>query len=752
MEKIGEKALKMACLQVVPGTEFFVVEDLQKGCEALKTPYLVLKGLGYYDIFLIYESPSFEPFLTNCGPIRNILNSNVFNCFSYLGQHAEAMFEKLQDATFVGVSLLKLNPLASTDMFQIELSLAEYLNANLQKNWFVLGTLGWNELVLLIKSNDFSLVAQKLFELNYDQGNTPGQLNYLLKTFSTIGINHKKLPSPQPDQTLLEIEKELLMHQGLKDEIGQHIIPSISIASRPIYYKEIVRYWREKGFVTVDLIGRYDIMVKSSEKISWANLLAHILRFRYEFRNQIHSTFTNIGLNDNIATSELRESDPATETHLPSEPSKNIVSKMLKGYNIEESEKLLGLGNSRKLAKYFFSLISAIQNPTHGDAFWDMADYYGALINFAKTLGTSQSTTEEKTPEELFLNATDNISRGAAVRQYGIYGSHEGLPGDLSFVGGGVQRALLALEYIPSHVLRRIKSLWYGFLIAEDPKFAHYNEIIVVPFSDLWRPNSWWQIYHEIGHIIESRTSLIRFEGPNRNPVVEKFIHDLPEQDRELYRKLLLELTAEVLGFLLGFFGDIDFFINNLWTLLKRLSSLPTRLDYIGKYVIRSFFVEMFYRLFLKTPPDPGEQFTTQSKAKEQLLLHLEKIETSGFDLGDKHEREFFACYHASSISKLYHIAVSLNQKIKELELSKQFSFSPHKADEDSELDKTVDEILNGRMWPHGIKHPEYLLYRLLKEGGDLSFSSKIATVLTFWNASIKHLKNEFAIGTIDPS
>ncbi len=454
----------------------------------LKTPHLVLKGLGFCDVFLIYESPSFEPYLTDVGPIENILNSHVFNCFSFLGRHADAMFESLQDTTFIGVGLLKLNPLAKAEIIQIEVSLVEYLKSTLNDNWFILGTLGWNELILFIKSDKLGQVAQNLLHFSYDQKtDSRAMSNYLLKTFSTIGINHKKLPSPRPDQTLAKIEQDLLIHSGLKEEIGPAIIPSVSIAATPLYYNSIRGYWEEEGFFPTDVIGRFDIIVGVPERTTWANFLAHILHFRYEFRDRILATSTNISLNYEVIPPKL--SDSGNGNNAISEASQNIISKMLKYFNENEneSEKLFGMINSKKLTKYFFSIKEALQNPMHGNVFWDMSEYYEFLLRSATRIKNSPSSTEE-TSEELFLNATYSISRGAAVRQYGIYGFQEGPPGDLSFVGGGVQRALLALEYIPSYVLNRIKARWYGFLIAEDPKFAHYNEVIVVPFSDLWRP------------------------------------------------------------------------------------------------------------------------------------------------------------------------------------------------------------------------------------------------------------------------
>ena len=78
---------------------------------------------------------------------------------------------------------------------------------------------------------------------------------------------------------------------------------------------------------------------------------------------------------------------------------------------------------------------------------------------------------------------------------------------------------------------------------------------------------------------------------------------------------------------------------------------------------------------------------------------------------------------------------------MRELELRKKFCFAPQK-DESSDL--PVTEIIEGRVWPYGVQHPEYLLYRLLKKGDKLDFPSQIATILTFWNASIQHLKQEF--------
>lgn len=748
METIGNSVLKMACLQVAPGAEFSVADALNAACQTRYSRHLTLKGFGYYDVFLIYESPNFEPYLTDEGPIDSILNSHVFNCFPYLGCSHESMFSSLEKATFVGVSLLKLHPLASKSMHDIEAMLMSYLNKIVPERWFALGTLGWNEIVLFIHSEEFQDVAKTLLSLNYDKENLHGSSGSLLKTFSTLGINHNKLPNPSLDQfkSVEAIEQKLSQFEGFKKDIGEEIIPSIGIAAEPAFYPIIKYYWHEKGFNPTDTLGLYDITLKAAGNMTWAGFLARLLHFRYNFRNRIHATFTTIRLAGNKVTNMPSDTPEAQKKDPPKEALSNFdanffsMSPVSVPFDMIASTDAFGEINSRKLAKHIFSLNAALRNPIYSDVFWDMANYPTYLIKAAQHL-KKWIPYKEETPEELFLNASYCISRGAAMRHYGIHGLQQGLSDDLSFIGGGVQRAILALEYIPTHVFKRIKSKWYGFLIAEDPKFAHYNEIIVVPFNNLWQPQTWWQIYHEIGHCIESRLQWLRDREPNPNPTVVQFLRDMPEIERNQYRSLLGELHAEVFGFVLGFFGDLDFFISSLWTLLKRLRSLPRRLDSLDKYIIRSFFVEMFYRRFQAEQQDPAEVYTDLNKAREQLLSHMYKIENTGFTLGTKAHKKYFASYHAPTISRLHEIAADLHKKMRELELRKKFCFAPQK-DESSDL--PVTEIIEGRVWPYGVQHPEYLLYRLLKKGDKLDFPSQIATILTFWNASIQHLKQEF--------
>ena len=104
MNKVGDKAIRVACLQVRPGAEFHVVSKLKQACIKREFRHITLKGFGFYDIFLIYETKDFSFNLTMAGPIQHITNSNQYLCFPYLGCNVSEFFDMWDDATLARVS------------------------------------------------------------------------------------------------------------------------------------------------------------------------------------------------------------------------------------------------------------------------------------------------------------------------------------------------------------------------------------------------------------------------------------------------------------------------------------------------------------------------------------------------------------------------------------------------------------------------------------------------------------------------
>jgi hypothetical protein len=728
MNKVGDKAIRVACLQVRPGAEFHVVSRLKEACRERKSRHIILKGFGFYDIFLIYETEDFNFNLTMAGPIQHITNSNQYLCFPYLGCNASDFFDIWNAATLGGVSLIKLNPYSEKSIHDIENTILDFLKKKMINrkinHWHVLGTLGWHELFLFVSCANIKDIFETFLNLAYDGGPNTGFSDFLLKTSSTVVINHSQLPIPNnAPNNIASVQSHLEADPALRGVIGGDMTATISISSPPVYCENMKKFWREKGFAVLDSLGTYDIVVEPEETVTWAYFLASLLGFRNDFQSMVNSTYTTIRTKsklDNVPHqhSVEKEEDSNMQINIPYE-------------DIEESFDTM----SPSLANHFYALNSALQNPITGQAFMDMKEYPDFLL---KTGKTHQNGSCERTVEDLFLGATRVISQGASLRSCGIYGNQERVGGSYSKVSGGAQRALLAVELIPDHVFRRIKSKWYGFINIEEPKFSHFNDVIIVPTDTLWKPEKWWAIYHEIGHVIIDRTSWLEKD----NSVVNDFLRDMSSP--QSWHHFLVELAAEVLGFQLGFFSDFDLFLEVLWDHLIEIEPMQKGLTPLWPYLIRTFFVQLFEGCFRQRVISP-ENFQDEIWLHNELLKHVEKVE---YIVRDRktwpiEEKLLLAANHCQTLKKFFPFAKDLNQKIQDQEIEDGFSYSPPDHRQSRNIQDAFNCISSGEVWFSGIDYPESLLYLIIQSREKANFSTRIAEVLTFWNLGLERLKEK---------
>ena len=85
-DSIGEGALKIACIQTAPGRETEVKADLETACKENKEvrDFSILKGIGTFDLVLIYSTSDFGANVRKAGPFKHILKSNALLCYSFI--------------------------------------------------------------------------------------------------------------------------------------------------------------------------------------------------------------------------------------------------------------------------------------------------------------------------------------------------------------------------------------------------------------------------------------------------------------------------------------------------------------------------------------------------------------------------------------------------------------------------------------------------------------------------------------------
>ncbi|MCK4816443.1 hypothetical protein KA005_11805, partial [bacterium] len=372
-----------------------------------------------------------------------------------------------------------------------------------------------------------------------------------------------------------------------------------------------------------------------------------------------------------------------------------------------------------ELVSHVYAFNSLIQNNITGKAYEDVSRYPHYLLD---------SLLPHKTGLDEMIGALEAFRYGCQLRAYGTYDYFEGGAGRFSRFKGGIQRVLLAMEYIPNTILKESID-WKGFVVSGwTEKFQTLNQVINVPSASVWSVRDWWAIYHETGHVLNNS---IQGLVSSKVPAIDFWLNkNVPKSAREHWLSNLGELSAEVLGFELGFYGKFDLFMEKMWRYIGELEDIYGNLMQLYYYSFRTFFVWLFYSHF-REGTISQEDFQDVDFCFKEYLSHIETIEKIiGRDFPDK---PFKPREHAKLICSLYDFGDHLNRFINEFELTAMTS----ELDEPNTL-AVFNSLQKGIVWPEPIKYPRAVLYKILEmENDEISFESKIACILSFWNGNI---------------
>jgi len=713
---IGERAIKIACLQVFPGYEYEVKSRLADACEKQDEveEYIFLKGVGNFDLIIMYATEDYGYHLRTAGPIKKILKSNLLLCYPYLKKDTQKIFRSVDANIFTSFSLLKISPGLKKFHPEIDKALRKYVSSQ-NDDWSLLGTLGWNELILLFSGNQLQGIIDSIYDLGRIAfANEKERIAVFLKTLSFVGLNYKYLPSEDLVKKGFKHVKSFLdktpqFRNSKLNSSPSAIFPTIEITTKFIYTTEVIKYFKAKGFEHSYSIGKRDIVFRPVQKsLSWSSLLASIIYFRMQFKNKIFSTNTRIGFEKetkNISKlEELGASVPSFD------------------FEYDDLVKIFGDIMASNLASQIYTLNALFQDPLCGSVYADMAEYPKFIYDTGKdyiNLGLN--------PLYFGHKAREIIRLGAEIRSYGTYETIEEVTGRFSEFRGGCQLSLLAIEFLPSFVLERIGIEWKGFVVAGDPKFFHMNEVINVPTEALWKPQTWWALYHEIAHIVVENIDL--FIGRDL-PVIEKVMANKSPN----YYDFIIELTAEIIGFELGFFGKYDRFFELIWNHLSEIDPYQMAHIPISEYAIRSFFLELFeghFRPKSDARKISKQEFTNLDLLYEAFIQHMCRIEAF-VKKPYFTDKEFIAARSVKAIRNLFPLAQHLSKTIRNIITVP----NPHSLMH-GKTKEIVVALKNGTIWWDKIKYPEAVLFAIF-EDSNVNFKTRIATIISFWNQQMQ--------------
>lgn len=707
---IGDGAIKIACIQCIPGSEWQVKDDLKNAClksENIKD-FTFLKGIGSFDIILVYWTKDFGSQLREAGPIDNILKSNLFLCYPYSYKNAGSIFKDLKSKTYTSFCLLKICPSLKNIYPEIDKSIRSIISGDARLS--LLGSLGWNELILLYSSNDLTNIYQHLIKTNGLEFETKNiKISAILKTLSFVGINYQQLPS---FSTIKKGFSSIIKDLSSKSIFNFPIIPinednnppTIEITASIIYLKKVEKFFKKKDFKTSYLIGKHDILVTPIKSdIKWSYFLAVLLAFRYTFREKIFSTNTRI----NFCT-QKEFSNGSKNLQITTEPFK---------FDYPKLDQIFGKAMASNLSNLFYTLNSLIQNPLTGNLYASMAQY----PDYVYTVGEA-SFDSGNDNHNFALASSFVIRRGAELRSYGTYDTIEEVTGRFSEFKGGCQTSLVAIELLPYSVLETIDQDWYGFItVSGEPQFSHINEVLNVTSESIWNPQKWWAIYHEIGHIVAERIPQIAGENL---PIIKDYLSKSPLYEYDD----VIEFSAEIIGFEIGFFGDFELYLKLLWKYLYELNQYQNYS--FPKYAIRSFIIQIFeghFRRYADVPRVTKLEFSDLDLLYSKFLSHMDKIETIVDEkiFPDKH---FIAAENVKLLRDIYPFCSHLSKELSDLKIR------PAQDNlESRNTKKIVSDLFQGKIWWEKINSPQAVLFHLFKKDS-IEFNTKVSTVMSFWN------------------
>lgn len=221
----------------------------------------------------------------------------------------------------------------------------------------------------------------------------------------------------------------------------------------------------------------------------------------------------------------------------------------LKGIDVSPSRIKIfekwGSAYANRLKNISFNISNILQDNLIGECFEDLR--YSVDITLPHLL--SKAPISNQGARQHIGEYIDAIAYGAEERLYGNFHSMETFISNFSQVKSGIQRVLKAARYIPQSLFARLGMKWNGFFISGflNKEYSCRTEIINLPFECLFKPEEWWGVFHEMGHVAFWNPKNLNFNHPNILNAVEAATKNRRRPEEIIHWKnLAWELGADV--------------------------------------------------------------------------------------------------------------------------------------------------------------------------------------------------------------
>ncbi|MBF0336556.1 MAG: hypothetical protein HQL05_01865 [Nitrospirae bacterium] len=732
---VGNTALRIILLKTITGYETNVYNEYANFLNVYQNigikNWCGYKIFGEYDLCFIIERENLDHDVMYSGTIEGITYSTEILCYSYNEYKPEEFYYRCSKFPLISISIVKFDPAILKNKGRIGAE-TEYLQKiNKQKDLYSFGSFGWGEYVLIYPAATFNTIYSTFIRDTFIS-NTHACM-CTIKSFSMLGVNGKLLFLQKNDngKKSLDIERiKTLLYENLNEKIKQEdgFFPSFYVSCNPMEIELLCRRLH-KVLLSNDIyigdndnivaFGVHDFIVDIKES-TWNNFLLSILQFREESKELIFGTYIRLKKVHRIPHPTNESSDDNKKII----PNKVIVE--LSQNDVNEIAKL-GHPTQETIVSTIYTFNQYLQNDMLYDSVEDLVKYVKKMKDKAIE---PESLDEEATQNLKYLEEMPDLIKSACNQRLAGYLLQEAGE-DFSPFKGGKQMLIKAITTLCVDIIEGIGIRnWVGFVsIGRDNVYSHFYDTLSIPVNAVFHVDRYFGVFHEIGHLFLLKNNIF-IRDMTKNDKAK----DITKDSEIKYTQTVEEIWCDLFALKCGFLKKLELFM---------YSFIPYIGDLLSKQCCDKYSViEHGLRLMGTIEYQNRHSRVIQGIEEDNVYLkdYLSHFKKPRYD-EDFLKNEILKRYRESKsfydqtfkwyndIEKAYELEKYVSDRIT---LSHQIE---------------ITELLNGIVVKN-IEYPHLVIIKLLKHKYDnkieeLSFSTNVATILSFVNSHYEKVKTK---------
>jgi hypothetical protein len=693
---LSNKMVNILLLQVSPGYEEDTLKEIKNKFGQETRVYL---GLGRYDLIAIREELDFR-FLEKF--YKHGL-SHVVDWFPIVGlRWADAegkTTQFLDNDKIIGICCIKLDLDYALTHGENPIEAEERIVAAIRSRVSCMAccSLGFNEILVVIQSKTFKLLARELIEMKKS----------LIEKKTPLALDISTIPAVEIGSFLNPISRN-----ELKEILHVYLFLSLKVGLNTSFKKKLEHIVGKPCF---SIFGFHDVFLELSGPVG--RILEQIMAIRKEGENNgLYSSFSILEHIDEALDFVVSKSRThAAKIGATSSNEKNRLQSIH-----EEDEQI-------RFYERWFQISN--RDPMMKHVFKDHSEFFQAAQRLQKRLSEEPDTEigRHMIRAQVLDTLRESVRVGFEERCCGI--SQGNLLGPKSIwteYYGSIQRATMAIESLPMFLFDKLGlGRWPGFCIhGYSSRFYRVEGgIINIPQQFRIYPEMWWGVLHEIGHEIflriedDLKYKLMEELDSMMGSLTEKDERITPVQEKILrtdYVKFIEEIFAELFGFHFGFNDDWKLYINKVWSYFAE----QLELDY--PHISRSVLAYFTF--------GPGKDLTNDQVTFEEVDKCIDQLQKI-----TKKEKKAISDDERDSSMAIVFAFLRIADVIRENFLGKPVAYDCGR------LREIEDILKKGQIIDSG--NPLEILFSTVATGKNHTYRQRFATILSLYGCYCRYLK-----------